>query len=96
VSLIDLSIKIAIAIIGISIGFSLVSYALAEDCPKGASSCKVVVMTPEEIATLIQPGGVFDQSTWANRSGMTSIVEAWKKKIETSPNGTVKADEPKQ
>ncbi len=69
--------------------------AHAEDCPKGAPSCKVVVMTPEEIATMSQPGGIWDQAIWANRSGMTAIVEAWKKKIETSPNGTVKADEHK-
>lgn len=68
----------------------------AEDCPNGTPSCKIVVMTPEEINTLTQPGGIFDQSIWANRSGMTGIVEAWKKKIETSPSGTVKAAEPKQ
>jgi len=84
-----------IAFLGFLIGWLMAEVAKAEDCPKGSASCKVVVMTPEEIATLMQPGGIMDQATWANRSGMTSIVEAWKKKIETSPNGTVKADEQK-
>jgi len=86
--------RILIAALSFLFGFAVASPAKAEDCPKGATSCKVVVMTPEEIATLTQPGGVYDQAIWASRSTMTGIVEAWKKKIDSSANGTVKADEP--
>ncbi len=87
--------RILIAVMSFLFGYAVASPAKAEDCPKGAQSCKIVVMTPEEIQTLTAPGNVFDQAQWANRSGMTALVEQWKKKIETSPNGTVKADEQK-
>ncbi len=84
---------LAIAIGGLMI---MIYGAKAEDCPKGVPACKVVTISPEELATLTQPGGIFDQAIWANRSGMTGIIEAWKKKIETAPAGTVlKADEQK-
>lgn len=68
----------------------------AEDCPKGVKDCKVLVLTPEEINTLTQPGGIFDLAVWANRANMEGLVTAWKNKLQMAPQGTVKADEPKQ
>ena len=74
--------------------FAMVMNALAEDCPPGAPSCKVVIMTPQEEQTLIAPNGIFDNAEWANRSGLAGIVAAWKQKLATSPAGTVKKPEP--
>ncbi len=89
------TLNITITVVVVVYGLVMLTTAImAEDCPKGAPSCKVVVMTPEEIQTLTGPGQIYDQATWANRSGMTAVVEAWKKKIETSPNGTVSQREP--
>ena len=69
-------------------------------CPMGVVSCKIVAITPDEERTLTQPGGIFDQALWANRSGMEGLISAWKQKLITSPAGTVpepsKKDEPKQ
>ena len=76
-------------------GMLLAVSAKAEDCPAGVRTCKVLTLTPEEVAALVQPGGVFDQAVWANRSGMTGLVDAWKRKIETAPAGTVKGEEQK-
>jgi hypothetical protein len=64
-------------------------------CPAGAPSCIVVTMTPDEVKSLIQPGGIFDQAIWANRSGMYDLVQAWMRKLSTAPSGEVKKDESK-
>lgn len=80
---------------------ALVCNALAEtapplgECPPGAPSCKVVIMTPQEEQTLTGQNGVFDQAVWASRSTMQTLVDAWKQKLAQSPNGT-KAPEPKK
>ena len=67
----------------------LPSLAAAQDCPVGAKSCKVVVMVPEEVQTLAQPGGIFDAAAFANRMQLGPITDAWRRKIETSPDGKV-------
>ena len=74
-----------ILLVGAAIIFvmALAFNAVAQECPQGVPSCKVVVMTPEEIQSLTGPNMVFDQATWASRSTMTGLTEAWKKKIET-------------
>lgn len=64
--------------------------AFATECPPGAKSCRVVVITPEEAETLTGPNGIFPIAVWANRAGMTDLTEAWKKKIADSPAGEVK------
>lgn len=77
----------------ITIAALLVSTAaFAVDCPPGAKSCRVVVITPEEAETLTGQNGIFPIAVWANRAGMTDLTEAWKKKISESPAGEVKAD----
>jgi hypothetical protein len=66
-------------------------------CPDGAPSCIVVTMTPDEVRSLTQPGGIFDQAVWANRSGMDGLVQAWKQKLATSLQGMVpKKDDKKE
>jgi hypothetical protein len=65
-------------------------------CPTGAVSCKIVVMTPDEEKTLTQAGGIFDQASWANRSGMDGLITAWKQKLATAPAGTVAKPEEKK
>jgi hypothetical protein len=65
-------------------------------CPEGAVSCKIVVLIPDEEKTLLQPGGIFDQAVWANRSGMEALINGWKQKLATSPAGTVAKPEEKK
>lgn len=64
--------------------------ASAEDCPPGGGACKVVVITQSELQSLTGPGMVFDSAAWANRANLQGVVDAWKQKIATSPDGVVK------
>ena len=66
-------------------------------CPPPATSCKVVIVTPQELQSLEGPGMIFDSAVFANRMQLTGLVEAWKQKIEASPAGVVKpAESPKE
>lgn len=58
-------------------------------CPVPATSCKIVVMTDQEMQTLTGPGLIFDSATWANRANLSDAIAAWKQKIANSPNGVV-------
>lgn len=58
-------------------------------CPVPATSCKVVVMTDQEIKTLEGPGLIFDSAVWANRANLSDAINAWKQKIANAPNGVV-------
>ena len=69
---------------------------IAIECPPGAPSCKVVVMTADEINTLTGAGLIFDSAEWANRANLSAAIVAWRNKINTAPNGNVKKDEPKK
>lgn len=65
-------------------------------CPVPATSCKVVVMTDQEIQTLIGPGLIMDSAQWANRANLSDAIAAWKQKIANAPSGVVhKPDAPK-
>ena len=66
-------------------------------CPAGAASCKVVIITPQEMQSLEGPGMIFDSAAWANRANLQGVVDAWKQKIANSPNGvTAPAPAPKE
>ena len=58
-------------------------------CPSNAASCKIVVMTDQEIKTLEGPGLIFDSATWANRANLSDAINAWKQKIANAPVGVV-------
>ena len=64
------------------------------ECPAGAVSCRVVIMTPDEINTLTGTGLIFDSAEWANRANLSAAIAAWRNKINTAPNGNGKKDEP--
>lgn len=64
------------------------------ECPAGAPSCKLVVMTPDEINTLTGAGLIFDSALWANRANLSAALDAWRNKLANAPNGNVKKDEP--
>lgn len=66
------------------------------ECPAGAASCKVVVMTADEINTLTGAGLIFDSAEWANRANLSAAIAAWRQKITSAPNGNVKPPEPKK
>ena len=63
--------------------------ARAEDCPPGAASCKVVVITPQELQTLEGPNAIFDAAEFANKMGLSGLISQWKQKIAASPDGKV-------
>jgi len=69
---------------------------VAIECPAGAPSCKLVIMTPDEINTLAGAGLIFDSAEWANRANLSAAIAAWRQKINSAPNGNVKKDEPKK
>ncbi|MFA5897686.1 MAG: hypothetical protein WC829_01105 [Hyphomicrobium sp.] len=71
--------------------FTLVMSALAraEDCPAGVKSCKVLVLTPDEEATLAGPEMILDHATWANRVKFDSLARAWRDKLAAAPAGKV-------
>lgn len=79
--------------LGIAIGLTglfflaMNALAYAEDCPPPATSCKIVVMTDQEIQSLTGPGLIFDSATWANRANLSDAITAWRQKIANSPNG---------
>lgn len=58
-------------------------------CPAPATSCKIVVMTDQEIKSLTDPGLIFDSAEWANRANLSAAIGAWKQKISNAPNGVV-------
>ena len=59
------------------------------ECPPGAKSCKVVVMTDQEIATLEGQNAIFDAAEFANKMGLSGLIAQWKQKIAASPDGKV-------
>ena len=63
--------------------------ARAEDCPPGVASCKVVVITPQELQTLEGPNAIFDAAEFANKMGLSGLIAQWKQKIAASPDGKV-------
>ena len=63
--------------------------ARAEDCPPGVASCKVVVITPQELQTLEGPNAIFDAAEFANKMGLSGLITQWKAKIAASPDGKV-------
>ena len=71
--------------------FTLVMSALAraEDCPAGVKSCKVLVLTPDEEATLAGPEMILDHAVWANRVKFDSLARAWRDKLAAAPAGKV-------
>ena len=63
--------------------------ARAEDCPPGVASCKVVVITPQELQTLEGSNAIFDAAEFANKMGLGNLIAQWKAKIAASPDGKV-------
>ena len=63
--------------------------ARAEDCPAGVASCKVVVISPQELQTLEGPNAIFDAAEFANKMGLSALIAQWKAKIAASPDGKV-------
>jgi len=94
--------------IGLTVLFFLAMNALAYadglgeiPCPVPSTSCKIVVMTDQEIQSLTGPGLIFDSAVWANRANLSDAINAWKQKIANAPSGVVakpapSADKPKE
>lgn len=65
--------------------------ALATDCPAGAPSCKILVLTPEEERVLVDPRGILDTAAQARQLDLFGLVAHFRQKISTAPAGTVVA-----
>lgn len=63
--------------------------ATAVPCPPNVKACKVIVLTPDEEATLIGPDMIFDHAVWASRVKFDSLARAWREKLATAPAGKV-------
>jgi hypothetical protein len=68
--------------------------ANATDCPPDVKSCKVLVLTPDEEAALVNPRGVLDTAQAARNLDLANIVAYFRNKIATAPAGTVIATAP--
>jgi len=66
------------------------------ECPHGAASCKIVIITPEEEGMLAGPEGIFDHAVWANRVKFGGLIDAWRQKLAASPQGQVKPAQEKK
>ena len=64
------------------------------ECPPGAKSCKIVIMSDQEIQTLVGAGLIFDSAEWANKMGLGAVIAAWKNKIASAPDGHVSPVKP--
>lgn len=69
----------------------LINPALAESCPPGAPSCKVVVLTPDEEKVLLGERGIFDTAAQARQLDLANLVIYFRNKIQSAPAGTVPA-----
>ena len=56
----------------------------APPCPPPAKSCKIIAITPDEEASLIQPNGIFDMAEWASRP-LYQFTSIWREKLRLAP-----------
>lgn len=61
----------------------------SEECPAGAKSCKVLVLTPEEEQALMQPRGVLDTAREGRPLDLGQVVSYFRERISRAPAGTV-------
>lgn len=86
------------AALAVGLSILLVRCAHATDCPEGAKSCKVITLTPDEEAALVNPRMVFDTAATGRAIDLANVVAYFRSKIATAPAGTVPAppEPPKQ
>lgn len=63
-------------------------------CPPGYKSCKVIFLSPEEEQSLTGANAILDHALWANRAGLSPVIEAWRRKLAEAPAGVVDAPKP--
>lgn len=79
------------------VAFCLVMWgklARAADCPEGAPSCKVLILTPQEEGFLLNQGGILDTAARARYLDLGEVVVHFRDKILKAPAGNVKAPPP--
>lgn len=62
----------------------------AADCPEGAPSCKVLILTPQEEGLLVNQGGILDTAARARYLDLGEVVVHFRDKILKAPAGNVK------
>jgi hypothetical protein len=65
------------------------SVALAIECPAGAASCKVLVLTPQEEQILVQPQGILPTAAEARKIDFGGAVQYFLQRIKDAPAGEV-------
>lgn len=68
--------------------------AFAADCPAGAPSCKVLTLTPDEEAILIQPRGILDTAATGRQLDLGHVAAYFRSRIEKAPSGNVAGRQP--
>lgn len=58
-------------------------------CPAGVPKCKILAVTPDEEKSLAGPNMIFDHAQWANRAGLSDLINAWRSKLANAPEGKV-------
>lgn len=66
--------------------------AFATDCPPGAKSCKVLILTQDEVQALIGDRMILQTAQQARPLDLGSAVTFMFNKIVTAPDGVVKPD----
>ena len=80
-------------LLGLSIACAV---AHAAECPQGAPSCKVVVITPQEEQVLLQRNGILDSAEQARFLDLSAYVKYFRDRIANAPAGEVKKPEEKK
>ena len=58
-------------------------------CPRGAKSCKIMVLSPEEEQALVQPNGILATAAVARKIDLEGIANYFFDKIKNAPAGKV-------
>lgn len=69
--------------------------SLATECPAGAQSCKVLVLTPQEESILIQERGILATAAEGRKIELEAATMYFRNRIQNAPAGEVKLSEPK-
>lgn len=78
----------------IAVAALLSSPAVAVECPKDMTSCKVLYLSSQEENALTAPNGVLATAAQARKLDLGDISNYFIEKIKNAPAGEVKKPEP--
>jgi hypothetical protein len=69
--------------------------AMAVECPPDMKQCKVIYLSPQEEAILVQQNGILATAADARKLDFQGAVQFFINKIREAPQGEVKAEDKK-